>query len=467
MKFPRRGFSASGSGCRRAPGRLADCTGANLSGEAGARDRRVCPRWRGRHPCAADGSMAVGAARPTSHHRQPARCWRQYRHRSRRTSTTGRLHDSLDQSGEAINATLYEKLNYNFIRDIAPVASIVRQPLVMVVNPSVPAKTVPEFIAYAKANPGKINMASAGQRHHFPYGRRVVQDDGQRQHSARTLSRCRASTDRLLGGQVQMMFPATVASIEYIKAGKLRALAVTTATRSEVLPDIPTVGESVPGYEVSAWFGVGAPKATPAEIVDKLNKEINAGLADPKTKARFADLGGTVFALSPVDFGKLIADETEKWAKVVKFARHQAGVTRRSGNIFRNVPICEWRPNDRVGTFLPCQPRRAMSVIGGRPADICSMRVLRGFGRVEVWRGDFRSSISVAASFVWRCLSGSTMAPFPHPAHRTGHADFPHPALGQDVTPSPTTGHAQARSGVRARSARKGVGVDRSRPCVA
>ena len=226
----------------------------------------------------------------------------------------------LISQAQAVNATLYEKLNYDFIRDIAPVASIVRQPLVMLVNPSVPAKTVPEFIAYAKANPGKINMASPG--------------NGSTSHMAGELLKMIANinivhvpyrgagpalTD-MLGGQVQMMFPATVASIEYIKAGKLRALAITTATRSEVLPDIPTVGESVPGYEVSAWFGVGAPKATPAEIVDKLNKEINAGLSDPKTTARFADLGGGVFALSPADFGKLIADETEKWAKVVKFA---------------------------------------------------------------------------------------------------------------------------------------------------
>ena len=223
-------------------------------------------------------------------------------------------------SANAINATLYDKLNFNFIRDIAPVASIIRVPNVMVVNPSVPAKTVPEFIAYAKANPGKINMASAGI--------------GSSPHVAGELFKMMAGVDMvhvpyrgaapaltdLLGGQVQVMFATTAASIEYIRAGKLRALAVTTATRSEALPDIPTVGDFVPGYEASAWFGIGAPKNTPAEIVDKLNKEINAGLADPKIKARLADLGGTVLAGSPADFGKLIADETEKWGKVIRAA---------------------------------------------------------------------------------------------------------------------------------------------------
>jgi tripartite-type tricarboxylate transporter receptor subunit TctC len=222
--------------------------------------------------------------------------------------------------GAAINATLYEKLNYNFIRDIAPVASIVRLPLVMLVNPSVPAKTVPEFIAYAKANPGKISMASAG--------------NGTGPHVAGELFKMMAGvgmvhvpyrggapalTD-LLGGQVQALFIGTPESIEHIRSGKLRALAVTSATRWEGLPDIPTVGDFVPGYEASAWFGVGAPRNTPAEIVDGLNKEINAGLADPKLKARLAGLGGTVLAGSPADFGKLIADETEKWAEVIRAA---------------------------------------------------------------------------------------------------------------------------------------------------
>ena len=190
----------------------------------------------------------------------------------------------------------------------------------MEVNPSVPAKTVPEFIAYAKANPGKINMASAG--------------NGHPSHVAGELFKMMAGVDMvhvpyrgaapaltdLIGGQVQVYFGPMPASIEYIRTGKLRALAVTTATRSEALPDIPTVGDFVPGYEASTWFGVGAPKNTPAEIIDKLNKEINAGLADPKMKARLADLGGTVLAGSPADFGKLIADETEKWGKVIRAA---------------------------------------------------------------------------------------------------------------------------------------------------
>jgi tripartite-type tricarboxylate transporter receptor subunit TctC len=218
----------------------------------------------------------------------------------------------------AINTTLYAKLNFNFHRDIAPVASIIRQPNVMLVNPSVPARTVPEFIAYAKANPGKVNFGSAGT--------------GTSNHVSGELFKMMAGVDMvhvpyrggppaitdLLAGQVQVIFVSMPASIEYIRAGKVRALAVTTATRSAELPDIPTVAEFVPGYEASNWLGVGAPKATPVNIVEKLNKEINAGLADPKIKARLADLGGDALALSPADFGKLIGDETEKWGKVVK-----------------------------------------------------------------------------------------------------------------------------------------------------
>ena len=220
----------------------------------------------------------------------------------------------------AINATLYDKLNHNFIRDIAPVAGIIVVPNVMVVNPSVPAATVPEFIAYAKSKPGKTTMASAGT--------------GTPSHVTGELFKMMAGVNLvhvpyrgggpaltdLLSGQVQVMFATMPSSIEYIRAGKLRALAVATATRSEALPDVPTVGEFVPGYEASSWSGVGAPKATPAEIVDKLNKEINAGLADPKMKARLADLGGTVLPGPPSDFGKLIADETEKWGKVIRAA---------------------------------------------------------------------------------------------------------------------------------------------------
>jgi len=223
-------------------------------------------------------------------------------------------------SSNAINETLYEKLNFNFLRDIAPVAGIIRLPLVMLANPSVPAKTLPEFITYAKANPGKINMASGG--------------NGTPSHVAGELFKMMAGVNMvhvpyrgsapaltdLLGGQVQIFLVNLVPSLQYISAGKLRALAITAATRTEALPDLPTVGEFVQGYEASSWYGVGAPKGTPADIIDKLNKEINAGLADPKIKTRLADLGGTVLSGSPADFGKLIVDETEKWAKVIRAA---------------------------------------------------------------------------------------------------------------------------------------------------
>src|SRR5262245_12410216 len=218
----------------------------------------------------------------------------------------------------AINATLYDKLSFNFIRDIAPVAGINREPYVIAVHPSVPAKTVPEFIAYAKANPGKISLASAGigTPSHLS-GESFKAMDGVDMAHVPYRGGGPAFND-LLGGQVQVMFATTVGSIGYIRAGRLRALAVTTVTRSDALPDLPTVGEFVPGYETSLWLGLGAPKNTPAEIVEKLNKEINAGLADPKIKARLADLGGSVLAGSPADFGKLIAVETEKWAKVIR-----------------------------------------------------------------------------------------------------------------------------------------------------
>lgn len=220
----------------------------------------------------------------------------------------------------ASNATLYDKLNFNFIRDIAPVASISREPQVMVVNPSVPAKTVSEFIAYAKASPGKINMASAGNGTgpHLS-GELFKMMAGVKMVHVPYRGGTPAVTD-LLTGQVQVMFVSMTGAIEHIRAGTLRPLAVTTATRSELLPDSPTVGEFVPGYEASVWFGVGAPKNTPTQIIEKLNKEINAALSDPKLKARIAGLGGTVLAGSPADFGKLIADETEKWAKVIRKA---------------------------------------------------------------------------------------------------------------------------------------------------
>jgi tripartite-type tricarboxylate transporter receptor subunit TctC len=218
----------------------------------------------------------------------------------------------------AINATLYDKLNFNFIRDIAPVAGIMRVPFVMVVNPSVPATTVPEFIAYAKANPRKLNMASpgAGTTPHVA-GELFKMMTGIDMLHVPYRGAAPAITD-LIGGRVQVMFATLPSSIEYIKAGNLRALAVTTAKRTPVLPDVPTVNDVLPGYEASAVYGVGAPRNTPAEIIDKLNKAINAGLADPAMSARLADLGGDVLALSPADFGKLIADETEKWGKVIR-----------------------------------------------------------------------------------------------------------------------------------------------------
>jgi tripartite-type tricarboxylate transporter receptor subunit TctC len=230
----------------------------------------------------------------------------------------------MTSSTNVVNTTLYDKLKFIFHRDIAPIASIIHVPLTMDVDPSLPVTTVPEFIAYAKANPDKLNMGSGGS--------------GSMQHVAGELFKMMtgvklvhvpyrggapAVTD-LLGGQLRVMFDVMPESIEYIKAGKLRTLAVTTAMRSPALPDIPTVGDFVPGYEASTWWGVGAPKGIPGEIIDKLNKEINAGLADPKLKARLADLGGTVLPSSPVEFGKLIAEETEKWGKVIRTANIRA-----------------------------------------------------------------------------------------------------------------------------------------------
>jgi len=220
----------------------------------------------------------------------------------------------------AVNATLYEKLNFNFIRDVATVAGLIRTPLVLEVHPAVPAKTVPELIAYAKGNPGKFSMASYGT--------------GTASHVAGELFKMMAGINMvhvpyrgaapmltdLLGGQVQAAFDNLPGSIEYIRAGTIRPLAVTTATRSDVLPDIPTVGEFVPGYEASAWNGIGAPRNTPAEVIDRLNKEINAALADPKMKARLADLGALPMPMTPADFTKLISEETEKWGKVVQAA---------------------------------------------------------------------------------------------------------------------------------------------------
>src|SRR5262245_42328755 len=220
----------------------------------------------------------------------------------------------------AINTTLYEKLSFNLTRDIVPVASLIRAPSVLEVNPSVPAKTVPEFITYAKANPGKINFASGGigtTSHVF--GELFKFMTGINLVHVPYRGAAPAVSD-LLAGQVQVFFDPMPNPIEYIRAGKVRPLAITSATRSEALPDVPTISEFVPGYEANFWYGLGAPKATPAEIVDKLNTEVNAGLADPKMKARLADLGGVALPGSPADFGKHVADETEKWGKVIKNA---------------------------------------------------------------------------------------------------------------------------------------------------
>jgi tripartite-type tricarboxylate transporter receptor subunit TctC len=224
----------------------------------------------------------------------------------------------------ASNASLYERLKFNFIHDIAPVAGIARGPQAMVVSASVPANTVPEFIAYAKANPGKVNLGSAGT--------------GSVTHLAGELFKMMAGVNlvhvpfrgngpaltAMLGGQVEVQFPSVASSIEYIRTGKLRGLAVTSAMRSEALPELPSVGEFVPGYEITAWFGVGAPKGTPADIIDKINAEITAILADPKLKARLADFADVPMPMTPTEFGKLIADETEKWAKVIRAANIKA-----------------------------------------------------------------------------------------------------------------------------------------------
>jgi tripartite-type tricarboxylate transporter receptor subunit TctC len=226
----------------------------------------------------------------------------------------------LVSSTNGINSSLYAKPNFNFLRDVAPVGSIVRLPLAMMVHPSVPARTVQEFIAYAKAKSGKVSIASGGNgtATHMA-GEMFKMMTGVVMVHVPYRGEALAITD-LLGGQIQVIFGTLAASIEYIRSGRLRALAVTTATRSAALPDIPTVGEFVPSYEASQWYGIGAPKNTPAEIIDKLNKEINAALVDPNMKARLADLGGTMLPGSPTDVSTLIAEDTEKWAKVVKFA---------------------------------------------------------------------------------------------------------------------------------------------------
>lgn len=223
-------------------------------------------------------------------------------------------------SANAIGASFSDKPGFNFVRDIAPIASLVRGPLIMEVNPSFPAKTVSEFITYAKANAGKINMASAGigNTTHVA-GELFMMLTGIKLTHVPYRGGAPAVTD-LLAGQVQVYFDGISGSLEHVRSGKLRALGVTTATRADVLPDVPSLAEFVPGYEAAGWYGIGAPRTTPADIVDKLNAEINAGLAAPRLKARLADLGYVTFTSSPAEFGKLIAQEAEKWAKVLKFA---------------------------------------------------------------------------------------------------------------------------------------------------
>ena len=224
-------------------------------------------------------------------------------------------------SSNAINTALYENLSFNFIRDTAPVASIASTPFIMEVNPAVPAKTVPELIAYAKSHPGKINMAAStpGSPVHVA-GELFKMMDGVDMIAVPYRGGEGAALPDLISGQMQVMFGAMASSLGYIRGGQLRALAVTSATHQEALPDIPTVGEFLPGYEARGWFGIVAPRDTPMAVVEKLNKEINAALADPNTRKRLTDMGVAVFAGSPTDFGKFIADETEKWGKVVKFA---------------------------------------------------------------------------------------------------------------------------------------------------
>jgi tripartite-type tricarboxylate transporter receptor subunit TctC len=226
----------------------------------------------------------------------------------------------LETSANAVNVTLYEKSNFNFLTDIVPVAAIMRVPNIMVVNPAVPAKTVPDFIAYAKANPGKINMATAGiGTTPQMSGELFKQMVGVELVTVAYRGGAPALID-LIAGQVQVMFEPTISTLPYVRAGKLRALAVTSAVRSDLLPDTPTVSETVPGYEVSQWYGIGTPKGTPADIVAKLNQEINAALADPKLTSRLADMGGVPTPMTTGAFAKLITDETEKWAKVIRLA---------------------------------------------------------------------------------------------------------------------------------------------------
>ena len=320
MKLPRRTISASGRGRCRAAGRVARRLGASLSDAAGAHRCWLPARRRCGHHGAPDRSMALGAAWSAVHHRQPSGSRQQHRHRSGRARAADGYYAAHGRDLQRDQRDALRQAQFQFHPRHRAGRDHLLVPNVMVVHPSFPAKTILEFIAYSKTNPGKVNMGSG--------------TPGAAMHMSGELFKIMAGVDMvhvpyrgagptltdLLAGQVQVSFPTMPASIEHIRAGRLRALAVTTATRSDALPDIPTVGEFLPGYEASNWYGLGVPKATPAEIVDKLNKEVNAALDDPKMKARLADLGGTPLPGSPVQFGKLIAEETEKWGKVIRAA---------------------------------------------------------------------------------------------------------------------------------------------------
>jgi tripartite-type tricarboxylate transporter receptor subunit TctC len=312
-------ISAFGSGCCRPANLVGHRKGADISNAPGSYRRRICGRWRPRHSRPTFGpSLSERLGQPVVIENRPGAA----------SNIGAELVANAVPDGytllmvgpaNAINATLYDRLNFNFLRDIAPVAGVTRAPNVMEVNPMFPARTVPEFIAYAKTNPGKINMASGGT--------------GSPVHMSGELFKMMAGVNMvhvpyrgealalpdLLGGHVQVMFANLPSSIGYIRSGALRPLAVTTATRSEAMPDVPTLGEFVPGYEASVINGIGAPNNTPREIIERLNADINAALAEPKLIARFAELGGNPMPLTPAEYGKLVIDETEKWARVVKF----------------------------------------------------------------------------------------------------------------------------------------------------
>jgi tripartite-type tricarboxylate transporter receptor subunit TctC len=322
--FPQIFFSPSDRFCS-APSHLADCKGTDLSDAAGARDRAFPSRWQHRRRGASAWRTTFAATRPALRRREPPGAGTNIGTESVVRAPPDGYTLLVSTPPSAINATLYHNLKFEFIRDIALISSVMRSPFVMVVNPSISAKTVPEFIAYAKINPAGISMASSGI--------------GSGPHLAGELFKMMAHVDilhvpyrggapaltDLLAGQVQVYFASAPEVLKHIKSGKLRALAVTTSTRSDVLPDVPALSDSLPGYEASYWVGFGTPKNTPVYIIDLLNTHINAALADPSMKARLADLGGMTLSGSPADFGKLIEDEIEKWAKVIEFAKIPAG----------------------------------------------------------------------------------------------------------------------------------------------